>query len=135
MMLRTYPYGINTGLLMMFFQLSDYEPAFKALAIAANWVVVKGNLLTGAMADLKTGVDPITVTTNVEGYFVMSLDIADITLYDGFFINAPDAEVAWYLYNIPSLPSDAFDYVCTGAVSRDTHRKPREVITWSDTEN
>jgi hypothetical protein len=102
------------GLAYDVFQLSDYEPAFKALAIAANWVVVKGNLLTGAMADLKTGVDPITVTTNVEGYFVMSLDIADITLYDGFYINAPDAEVAWYLYNIPSLPSDAFDYVAPG---------------------
>jgi hypothetical protein len=88
------------GLAYDVFQLSDYESAFKALAIAADWVVVKGDLLTGAMADLKTGVDPITVTTNIEGYFVMSLDIADITLYDGFYINAPDAQVAWYLYNL-----------------------------------
>lgn len=90
------------GLAYDVFQLSDYEPAFKARAIAANWVAIKGSLLTGAMADLKTGVDPITVTTNLEGYFVMSLDIADIDLYDGFYINAPDAEIAWFLYNIPT---------------------------------
>jgi hypothetical protein len=90
------------GLAFDTFRLDDIEPAFRLRTIAANWVVVKGEILTGVAADIKTGVDPITVTTNIEGYFVMSLDIADITLYDGFYINAPDAEVAWYLYNIPT---------------------------------
>jgi hypothetical protein len=87
------------GLAYKELQVDELEPVFLKTTSQPVPRLLKGGLISGTFEDLVREGKPLTVRPNTQGLvsFALTIGNASLSRYDGFYIDAPGTEVAWYL--------------------------------------
>ncbi|MGL4641041.1 MAG: hypothetical protein ACRCVX_15100 [Shewanella sp.] len=78
------------------YNLQTYEPVFRKQTGNIFWDVLFGDISGSNLNDIQNSV-PVNITPNIDGFFTMYMNIDDVANYEGFYIDAPQCEVSWFL--------------------------------------